>query len=220
MPRRFHGRGQPVVALLLFLAVGADALCVRMGATHCRSCIRPRIEEHLGRSGAILMSALPAWANGKIADGWRGDAKMREEAEEAFQTQCPPRAFTVSTDAALWEENDFAQYEGVWSLSGFDRVVQLPTYMALKFAAKLVVTNPGGDRFDVADNGLSSMADSWVVFGYINSRSRVVKSTEGSSFGLWYVQTLEPDATSSALKYEMMPSSGSGYMLEYEKTSA
>lgn len=175
------------------------------------------ITQRFGRAEIGMTGSLPAWANGEISEGWRGDPKLREEAEEAFRTQCPPRAFAVSSDPVLWDENEFAQYTGSWSLSGFDRVVQLPTYMALKFAAKLVVANPGGNRFTVTDNGMTSMTDDWVVFGYINSRSRVVKSVEGSSFGLWYVQTLEADATSSSLKYEMMPSTGSGYMLEYHK---
>jgi hypothetical protein len=206
------------VLLLLVTAGVVDAFSVPPVHSLCHSCRGANIAQRFGRATAIGMTGpLPAWANGEISEGWRGDPKLREEAEEAFRTQCPPRAFTVNSDPALWDENEFVQYTGSWSLSGFDRVVQLPTYMALKFAAKLVVANPGGDRFTVTDNGMSNMADDWVVFGYINSRSRVVKSIEGSSFGLWYVQTLEPDATSSSLKYEMMPSTGSGYMLEYEK---
>ena len=170
------------------------------------------------KSTICMMAPIPMWASGEIADGWRGDPKMREEAEEAFKVNCPPRAFTVSSDPTLWEDNDFMPYaSGEWTQSGWDRVVQLPTYMALKFTAKLAVASPGSDTFEVVDNGISNLSDTWVVFGYINRKQRVVKSVEGHFFGTWFVQSLEPDCTESVLKYEMMPSTGSGYMLEFKR---
>ena len=197
------------IAVLLVLSLAGGAVGFSIPTIVASNGVRAR--------SVVMSFSIPAWASGKVVNGWRGDPELRNEAEEAFRKNCPPRAFEVSSDPALWEDNDFAPYSGEWKMSGFDRVVQLPTYMQLKFAAKLVLTTPGADTFEVADNGMSNMGDAWVVFGYINRKQRVIKSVDGSSFGMWYVQTLEPDATEGVLKYEMMPSSGSGYMLEYTR---
>ena len=45
-----------------------------------------------------------------------------------------------------------------------------------------------------------------------------MRSTEGKSYGLWCMQTLEPDTTASVLRYEMMPSNGGGCMLQFERS--
>ena len=160
------------------------------------------------------MMVAPAWANGEVANGWRGDADQRAEAEEALKVK-------VSSDPALWEANDFVQYgSGEWKMTGFDRIVLLATFMAFKAGSKLSVVDVGANAFEeFVDAPIIGRQpqNSWVVFGYLNERARVCRSYEGKSFGAWYVQTLEPDATPSVLKYEMMPSTGHGAMLQFER---
>ena len=162
----------------------------------------------------LTMMVAPAWANGEVANGWRGDADQRAEAEEALKVK-------VSSDPALWEANDFVQYgSGEWKMTGFDRIVLLATFMAFKAGSKLSVVDVGANAFEeFVDAPIIGRQpqNSWVVFGYLNERARVCRSYEGKSFGAWYVQTLEPDATPSVLKYEMMPSTGHGAMLQFER---
>ena len=177
------------------------------GAWHATLLSRPSVARH-----APLAMQLGMFGE-KVQDGFRGDDKTRKEAEEAL-------GVSISSDAALWEENDFAVYTGPaeWSQVSVDKVTLLTTYIALNFLAKLsVVMAAEGYTESAAAPWGKSPSNEWVVFGYVGPNTRVVKSKEGSSFGSWFLQTLLPDASPSKLSYSMRSQTGSGCELVFEK---
>ena len=150
---------------------------------------------------------------GTIADGFLVIGyEEKQEAEKAL-------GVVVSSDEGLWENNDFVQYQsGEWKQKSIEKVVLLFTYIALNSFAKLCVRmNPFTfDEFADLPWGRQEQ-NQWVVHGYVNERSRVVRSREGQSIGQWFLQTLEPDATADLLKYEMLPENGGSMVIAFER---
>lgn len=154
-----------------------------------------------------------------LVDGWRqraggDDAAKRAEAEEAF-------GVSVLADEAVWESNDFTPYAGdaLWTQVEVDRVTLITTYVALNFLTKLACTL---DNFSCTEYTLSPLGqqnhNEWTVYGYVSPRERIVRAEDGSaSFGKWYLQTLEPDATPTRLKYYMMQETKLGAAVGFER---
>jgi hypothetical protein len=55
------------------------------------------------------------------------------------------------------------------------------------------------------------------VYGYVSPSARIVRAAEGVSYGQWFLQTLEPDATASLMKFEMRPANGLGCVLAFDR---
>ena len=55
------------------------------------------------------------------------------------------------------------------------------------------------------------------MHGYVDERTRVMRSREGASLGNWFLQTLEPDSTPEQLKYEMYPENGGYFVISFER---
>ena len=154
-----------------------------------------------------------------LVDGWRqraggDDAAKRAEAEAAF-------GVSVLADEAVWETNDFTPYSGdaLWTQVEVDRVTLITTYVALNFLTKLACTL---DNFSCTEYTLSPLGQQnhnvWTVYGYVSPRERIVRAEDGSaSFGKWYLQTLEPDATPTRLKYYMMQETKLGAAVGFER---
>jgi len=172
--------------------------------------VRSQTTAPAARALAPPRASLPAGA----VDGFLGDGEARSEAEEAF-------CVTVSNDPDLWESsNDFARYEGSgWKLTSVERVMLLTTYVALNYLVKLEMDmqRNGFDEDRVVPVLGRQRNNVWRVHGYIDPRSRIVRSTEGVSYGQWFLQTLESDATDSCMRYEMRSSTGIGCVLAFER---
>lgn len=151
---------------------------------------------------------------GTITDGWLVlGYEEKAEAEKDLDV-------VVSTDEALWVENDFAVYNGAeWKQVAVEKVVLLFTYLALNSIAKL--------RFNMQPFTMQEYADlpwgeqdqnQWFVHGYVNARQRVVRSRDGQSMGQYFLQTLSDEATPELLKFEMMPANGGKFTISFERT--
>ena len=187
--------------MLAALITATAALRVPFNAAHIRSA-RCRME-------------LPF----SVVDGWRqraggDDAAKRAEAEAAF-------GVSVLADEAVWESNEFTPYAGdaLWTQVEVDRVTLITTYVALNFLTKLACTL---DNFSCTEYTLSPLGqqnhNEWTVYGYVSPRERIVRAEDGSaSFGKWYLQTLEPDATPTRLKYHMMQETKLGAAVGFER---
>jgi len=160
------------------------------------------------RRAQLLAIELPAG----IEDGFLGDADARIEAEQQL-------GVTLSDDVSLWEDNAFMEYcGGEWKQTSVDRVVLLSTFIALKFLAKLTYEMAPYTFDEFADTVLGRRENNkWKVCGYISTRSRIVRSIEGVSYGQWFLQTLEPDASRTVMKFEMLPANGLGCVLGFER---
>ncbi len=192
--------------MLAALITGAAALRAPFSAA-------PR-ERRIFRSASCRME-LPF----TVVDGWRqraggDDAAKRAEAEEAF-------GVSVMADEAVWETNAFTPYAGdaLWTQVEVDRVTLITTYVALNFLTKLACTL---DNFSCTEYTLSPLGqqnhNEWTVYGYVSPRERIVRAEDGSaSFGKWYLQTLEPDATPTRLKYHMMQETKLGAAVGFER---
>jgi len=148
-----------------------------------------------------------------VVDGFLGDGEARNEAEEAF-------GVVVSSDPEIWSANDFVCYEGGgWKLTSTERVMLLTTYVALNYLVKLEmdVRHDGFDEDRVVPVLGRQRNNAWRVHGYVSPRSRVVRSTEGVSYGQWFLQTLEPDASDSRMSFEMRASTGIGCVMAFER---
>ena len=158
------------------------------------------------------VSMLPP--NGKLTDGFLVIGyEEKAEAEKAL-------GVTISSDESLWEENEFVQYQdgGDWTQQSIERVVLLVTYLILNSIGRL--------RVRMGQYGMAEYVDlpwgaqdqnKWVVHGYVNARSRVVRSTDGQSIGQWFLQTLEPESSAELLKYEMMPGNGGSLVASFTR---
>eukprot|EP00966_Prymnesium_polylepis_P028141 650630-Prymnesium_polylepis.1 len=151
-----------------------------------------------------------------VQDGFRGDDRKKAEAEEAF-------GVTVSTDPALWDDNEFTQYAGGgWAQVGIDRVSLLNTYLALTFLTKLSCTmEPDGNEFEEFVTlplfGKQSH-NRWVVHGYVSPSVRIIRALDGSaSYGQWHLMSLEPDSSPTRLTYYIMQQSKAGCAVSFER---
>ena len=170
------------------------------------------------------MMALPAaWTPSKglpqgVArlDGFLGSAADKEEAEEQLGVR-------ISTDADLWEQNEFRQYvrPQPWTMTSFGRVVLIFLFLKLKLAKAVVADWSGdgapGDYYEEEIEGPlgRSIFNRWVVYGYVSPTERIVRSSEGDNYGAWVRCVLEPDSTPSALKLSYIPADGSRWSMEF-----
>ena len=156
----------------------------------------------LAPSRRCSISMLPP--TGVVTDGFRSlGYETKAEAEEALSV-------TISSDESLWEENDFMQYQDAdWTQKSIDRVVLLVAYLILNSIGKLRIRMGQYSMEEYVDLPWGAQdQNKWNVHGYVNARSRVVRSTDGQSTGLWFLQTLEPESSATLLKYEMLPGNG------------
>lgn len=150
---------------------------------------------------------------GSIIDGFlKINYEEKSEAEQEL-------GISISSDGSLWESNAFVKYqEDEWKQKAVEKVVLLFTYLALNSFAKLRVrfTQYGFNEFADLPWG-SQDQNTWIVHGYVDATSRVVRSRDGQSIGQWYLQSLEPDATADLLKYKMLPGNGGSFIISFER---
>jgi hypothetical protein len=54
----------------------------------------------------------------------------------------------------------------------------------------------------------------------VNARQRILRSKDGGvSYGQWFLQSLEPDATPQLLKYQMLPANGGSFVIAWRRGS-
>ena len=90
---------------------------------------------------------------------------------------------SISSDVSLWESNEFMQYVGAeWMQDSVERVVLLFTYLALNSVAKLSVSMAANTFEEFVDLPWGRQdQNAWVVYGYVDERTRIVRSKEGQS---------------------------------------
>ena len=150
---------------------------------------------------------------GTITDGFLVlGYEEKAEVEKALKV-------AISSDEGLWENNAFRQYEDCdWKQKKVEKVVLLFTYLALNSLAKLRVRLNQYGMDEYADLPWGSQdQNTWVVHGYVDERTRIMRSREGASLGNWFLQTLEPDSTPEQLKYEMYPENGGYFVISFER---
>jgi len=145
---------------------------------------------------------------------------QKTEAEEKL-------GVTVSADEELWDSNGYSQWSdgGEWTQTEFDNVVLITTYLAMKLAKNLCVTM-SPTSFDEPTTFEESSelpivgrqtSDRWIVHGYVSATRRIIRSAEGSSYGQWYLQSIEPDASPTVMKYSLLSETGAGITQTFEK---
>ena len=144
---------------------------------------------------------------------------QKKEAEEKL-------GVVVSADESLWTTNGFSQWTGgEWRQTEFDKVVLLTTYLALKVAKNRYVTmSPTALEQPTTFEETSELplvgrvpSDSWVVHGYVSATERIIRSVEGASYGQWFLQAIEPDATPTVMKYSLRSETGAGIVQTFER---
>jgi hypothetical protein len=152
-------------------------------------------------------------------EGFLGSAKDKDEAETALKVK-------VSDDESLWEQNKFTQYvsDGEWVMTQFERVVLLFLYLKLK-ASKVFADWAGSgapgqyyeEYIEGPPFGGRSTFNRWVVYGYVSETERIVRSSEGESYGEWVLAVLEPESTPTTLKVTYLPQSGARFTMVFER---